>query len=183
MSSFPFPSKKLALEEIKNDYMYKKMLKNGIDVDAAAERAWETGAQAARDFYEETGGETDFRKIAREKHLKIERVYKDNVIAGMRYFAEYETKKQVMVLYTESIKKWAAKNNLSEGKAENLILAHEYFHHLENTRLGLTSKQVVLPSLNLFGLKIGKTGVRALSEVGAHAFARTYFELAKRITY
>ena len=117
MSSFPFPSKKLALEEIKNDYMYSKMLKNGIDEDAAAERAWETGAQAARDFYEETGGETDFRKIAREKHLKIERVYKDNVIAGMRYFAEYETKKQVMVLYTESIKKWAAKNNL--------ILAHE----------------------------------------------------------
>lgn len=183
MSSFPFPSKKLAMEEIRNDYMYKKMLRNGIDVDAAAERAWETGAQAARDFYEETGGETDFRKIARSKGLKIERVYKDNVIAGMRYFAEYETNKKVMVLYTESIKKWAAKNELSEGKAENLILAHEYFHHLENIKLGLTSKQVELPSLNLFGLKLGKTGVRALSEVGAHAFARTYFELAKRITY
>ena len=183
MSSFPFPSKKLAMEEIRNDYMYKKMLRNGIDVDAAAERAWETGAQAARDFFEETGGETDFRKIARSKGLKIERVYKDNVIAGMRYFAEYETNKKVMVLYTESIKKWAAKNELSEGKAENLILAHEYFHHLENTRLGLTSKQVEVPSLNLLGLKIGRTGVRALSEVGAHAFARTYFELAKRITY
>ncbi len=183
MSSFPFPSKKLALEEMQNDIMYKKLLRNGVDVNAAAERAWETGAEAARSFYEETGGETDFRKIARAQHLQIERVYKDNVIGGMRYFAEYETRKKVMVLYTESIKKWAVKNELSEGKAENLILAHEYFHHLENTRLGLTSKQVELPLLTVFGLKIGKTGVRALSEVGAHAFARTYFELAKRITY
>lgn len=183
MGSFPFPSRKVALEEIKNDIMYKKLLRNGIDVDAAAERAWETGAEAARQFFEETGGETDFRKIARQQHLQVERVYKDNVIGGMRYFAEYETRKKVMVLYTESIKKWAAKNELSEGRAENLILAHEYFHHLENTRLGLTSKQVELPMFSLFGIRIGKTGVRALSEVGAHGFARTYFELAKRITY
>ena len=183
MSNFPFPSKKLALEEIRNDLLYNKMLKNGVDVDAAAEKAWETGAQAARDFFEKNGGETDFRKIARREGLKIERVYKDNVIGGMRYFAEYETNKKVMYLYTESIKKWAAKNELSEGKAENLILAHEYFHHLENTKLGLTSKQVELPVISIFGLKLGKTGVRALSEVGAHGFARTYFELAKRITY
>ena len=88
-----------------------------------------------------------------------------------------------MHLYVDSIRKWADKNKLSEGDAENLILAHEYFHHLENTKLGLTSRQVELPVLNLFGLKIGKTGVRALSEVGAHGFARTYFELAKRIHY
>jgi hypothetical protein len=28
-------------------------------------------------------------------------------------------------------------------------------------------------------IKLGKTGIRALSEVGAHAFVRKYFELVK----
>lgn len=181
MSEFPFPSKQLALEEMQHDIMYKKLVKSGADIDAIVERAWETGANAAREFYEETGGETDFRVIARNKGLPIKRMYIDNVIAGRRYFSEYETNKKVMILYTESIKKWAKSNNLNEGRAENFILAHEYFHHLENIKLGLTSRQYTVPVISIFGIKIGKTGIRALSEVGAHAFVRTYFELAHRI--
>lgn len=178
MNAFPFPSKELAFEELQNDIMYKKLLRSGADPKAVLEKAWETGAQAARDFYEETGGETDFRKIARRKGLKLERIYKDNVVAGLRYFAEYHTAQKTMYLYVDSIKKWAGKNRLSEGAAENMIIAHEYFHHLENVKLGLTSKQVSLPMFQLGPIKIGRTGMRALSEAGAHAFVRSYFEAA-----
>ena len=46
--------------------------------------------------------------------------------------------------------------------AQNVILSHEYFHFLEWTKLGLTSREYQVPMLKLGPLKLGKTGVRAL---------------------
>jgi len=178
MKEFPFPSRELAYDELKRDVMYNKLVKSGADIDAVVEKAWNTGAEAAKNVYEEVGGEQDFLVIAKDKGLRIIREYKDNVIAGKRFFSEYYSNKQEMTLYVESIRKWADSNEMTEEEATNLILAHEFFHHLESTRLGFTSKQATVPMLTLFGYQIGATGVRALSEIGAHAFARTYYELA-----
>lgn len=179
MKEFPFPGKDVAYDEIKRDVMYNKMVRSGADVDAVVEKAWNTGAEAAKNFFEEVGGELDFQVIARDKGLSIQKKPTDNVIAGRRYFSEYLTNRREMILYTVSIEKWAASNEMSVEEATNLILAHEFFHHLENTRLGFTSRQLTVPMLTVFGIEIGSTGIRALSEIGAHAFARTYYELAK----
>lgn len=179
MKEFPFPSREAAYDELRRDVMYNKLLRSGVDIDAVAEKAWNTGADAARDFYEEVGGQMDFQAIARDKGLTIRKEHTDQVIAGRRYFSEYLTNKREMVLYTGSIEKWAVSNAMSVEDATNLILAHEFFHHLENTRLGFTSRQTMVPMLSVFGIRIGSTGIRALSEIGAHAFARTYFQLAQ----
>ena len=180
MKTFPFPSKEVAFDELKADPMYQKLLRSGVDTDAAVERAWATGVEAAEQFFRETGGETDFPAIAARMGLPIQRSDADNVIAGRRYFSEYLSNRKEMILYMGSIRKWADSNEMTVDEATNLILSHELFHHLENTRIGFTSKQVSVPMLEIFGFKLGTTGVRALSEIGAHAFARTYDELANR---
>lgn len=178
MKQFPFPSREVAYDELKRDVMYNKLVRSGADIDAIVEKAWNTGVDAAKNFYQEVGGEQDFLVIARDKGLRVIHEYKDNVIAGKRYFSEYYSNKKEMTLYIESIRKWADSNEMTQEEAINLILAHEFFHHLENTKLGFTSKQATVPMLTVFGCKIGATGIRALSEIGAHAFARTYYELA-----
>ena len=62
----------------------------------------------------------------------------------------------------------------------NLILSHEYFHFLEVTELGLTSRDYTVPMVQIGPVRLGKTGLRALSEIGAHAFARTYHDLLRQ---
>ncbi len=82
-----------------------------------------------------------------------------------------------MNLYLKSIELWAKENSLDLRSAENLILSHEFYHFLEWTKLGLTSRLYQVPMIQLGKLKFGHTGIRALSEIGAHAFAGTYRDL------
>ena len=80
-------------------------------------------------------------------------------------------------MYVGAIKKWAESNKLALEKALEIILAHELYHHLECTKLGLTSKQYMVPTLQIGRFKWGKSSILALSEIGAHGFAYTYYEL------
>ncbi|MDR1586380.1 MAG: hypothetical protein LBS57_02855 [Treponema sp.] len=175
---FPFPGRELALRELSYDYCYEKIPPG--DRQGAADRAWEKGAAAARALWEETGGEKDFFLIAGRSGLECRRVSADYVLGGRRYFCEYLSGKGLVTFYTGSVALWAKENNLEMEEAENLILSHEYFHFLEWTKLGLTSRDYQVPMLILGPLKIGKTGIRALSEIGAHGFARTYYEKGKK---
>jgi hypothetical protein len=59
---------------------------------------------------------------------------------------------------------------------------HEFFHVLETTRLGLTSKEYTVPLITIGPCKLGKTGIHALSEIAAHAFTNTYYELLHNIS-
>ena len=93
-----------------------------------------------------------------------------------RYFSDYLSGKNEINLYLRSIALWAEENHMEPRQAQNMILSHEYFHFLECTKLGLTSRDYQVPMLRIGPLKIGRVGIRALSEIGAHAFARTYYE-------
>ena len=94
-----------------------------------------------------------------------------------RYFSDYISGQKRINLYSGSIQKWAEQNGLDYDVAVNLILSHEYYHYLEMNEIGLASRDYLVPMLVMGPVKIGKTGIRALSEVGAHAFARKYYEL------
>ena len=72
---------------------------------------------------------------------------------------------------------WAQQNKMTRMEAENLILSHEYYHFLEWNKLGLTSRDYQVPMISIGPLRLGKTGIRALSEIGAHGFAHTYHQL------
>ena len=122
-------------------------------------------------------GSFDFHTIARGSGLKLVEIPKDYIVGKQRYFSDYISGQNLINLYSGSIQKWAEQNGLEYADAVNLILSHEYYHYLEMNEIGQASRDYLVPMLNIGPLKLGKTGIRALSEVGAHAFARKYYEL------
>jgi hypothetical protein len=173
---FPFPGFELSGQELSCDYCYAKI--PAADRPVIAKAAWEKGTAAAAEIFEKFNGEKDFSVIVSKSGLSCEWIDKDYVIAGRRYFSEYFSAKKQILLYSKSVELWAERHGMDREEAGNLILSHEYFHFLECTSLGLTSRMYQVPMLMLGPLKIGRTGIRALSEIGAHGFARSYYELS-----
>ena len=173
--TLPFPGKELAQQELSYDVCYSRIPQQ--DRARIVQSAWQKGEQAAHTVFRQWGGETDFFAIAQRSGLACLQLEKDYIVGKQRYFSDYLSGKNEIKLYLGSIRLWAQQNGLALQTALNVILSHEYFHFLECTQLGLTSREYQVPMLCIGRLKLGKTGVRALSEIGAHAFARTYYEL------
>ena len=170
----PFPSRELAAHELSKDPCYERIPVN--ERSRLVTLAWEKGSAAAHALYDKEEGSYDFTVIARSHGLEVIRKDIDYIVGTNRYFSEYISGQGRILLYMKSIALWAEENNLAHEDAVNVILSHEFFHFLEWTSLGLTSKNFLVPMLTIGPLKIGRTGIRALSEIGAHAFSRTYYE-------
>lgn len=175
-ASLPFPSKDLAYKELTYDLCYGKIPET--DRQSIVEAAWQKGVNAAKEIFEAYNGSGDFLAIAAQSGLTIEKRDIDYVVGNRRYFSDYISGKKLLILYLRSIALWAENYAMDLDTAINIIVSHEYFHFLEWTSLGLTSRDYTVPMLSIGRLKLGKTGIRALSEIGAHGFAHTYHELA-----
>ncbi|GHV37467.1 hypothetical protein AGMMS49546_05300 [Spirochaetia bacterium] len=173
MRSFPFPDKIVSRDELTRDLLYEKIPKE--DLNTIADKAWETGAAAAQAILEAYPGKT-MAEIARAEYLKVEYIPRDQIAGKVRYFSEYYSGPKKIYMYSNSIEKWAESNKLEKEDACELILSHEFFHHLECTRLGLTSKQYTVPRFRIGNVKIGAMTIRALSEIGAHGFSYTFYQ-------
>jgi hypothetical protein len=179
LKAFPFPNKTGSREELERDILYKKI--PDADKDMICDTAWSTGVKAAEDIYR-LFPDKSISEIIKESGLKTEKVNKDNVSGNIRFFSEYFSGPNKIVLYATSIRLWAKHNNMSENEAERLILSHEYFHFLECNKIGLVSRQYLVPTLRIGRLTLVKSGVRALSEIGAHGFSRRFYELKGEIS-
>jgi hypothetical protein len=173
MKAFPFPDKTSSRAELSRDILYHKIPPG--DLETISDRAWETGASAARSILETHPGKS-MAEIAGAEELTVEYVARDNIAGKVRYFSEYYSGRKTIYMYNESIEKWARANKLKPEDARELILSHEFFHHLECTSLGLSSKQYTVPRFKIGSLKIGKAGIRSLSEIGAHGFSYTFYQ-------
>ncbi|HHV99905.1 MAG TPA: hypothetical protein GXX36_10115 [Clostridiaceae bacterium] len=176
--SLPFPDKELAYKELTYDPCYLKIPEQ--DRIPVVDAAWRKGEQAAIKTFKEFNGNYNFTDIAQKSGLAIEKKNIDYVVGNQRYFSDYISGKKLLILYLGSIALWAENNSLSLYNAINIIISHEYFHFLECTSLGLTSRDYTVPMLCIGKIKLGKTGIRALSEIGAHAFAHTYYNLVAK---
>ncbi len=174
--SMPFPGRELAEEELSRDSCSSKV--PACDRPVITDKAWIKGVRAAELIFKRYQGETDFLEIIKQSGLTCEKIHIDYVMGNQRYFSDYLTGQKRIHLYMKSISLWAEENEMGEHEAINLILSHEYYHYLEWSELGLTSKDYQVPMVKLGSLKIGKTGIRALSEIGAHGFACRYYQLA-----
>lgn len=172
---FPFPGRELADKELTYDPCYEKIPE--ADRTVIVEKAWQKGSRAAEMVFRREKGSFDFHTIARNSGLELVEIPKDYIVGKQRYFSDYISGRKLINLYSGSIRKWAEQNELEYADAVNLILSHEYYHYLEMNEIGLASRDYLVPMLTIGPVKIGKTGIRALSEVGAHAFARKYYEL------
>lgn len=177
MRTFPFPDKMESQEELSRDILFYKIdpaLKERI-----TSRAWDIGVAAMEGLVREYPGKSIW-DIIDAKGLKIVHEPKDNVAGNVRFFSEYYSGKKIIILYDKSVRLWARANRLRVRDAEELILSHEMFHHLECTELGPTSDIYQVPWIEIGVLSIGKCGIRALSEIGAHGFSRTYYDVTGR---
>lgn len=175
-SKFPFPGRSVAMRELSSDPCYEKIAPK--DRSRIVDEAWERGRRAAQEEYGRMEGLYDFYTVFGVRGVQILERDIDCVVGSQRYFSDYLSGKNRVTLYIKSIALWAQENGLEVSVAKNLILSHEYFHYLECHELGLTSRMYQVPMLRVGGFEIGHTGVHALSEIGAHAFARAYYELA-----
>lgn len=173
MRAFPFPDRIGSREELSRDLLYKKIPQE--DRIKIADRAWDTGVIAAKELLQSNYGKS-IEQIALDEELVVEHKEIDNVAGNVRYFSEYYSGLKKIILYDNSIKKWSKANSLTVKEANELILSHEIYHHLECIKLGLTSKQYSVPTIQIGRFKIGRSGVRALSEIAAHGFSRTFYE-------
>ncbi len=172
---FPFPGRELADQELTYDRCYDKIPQQ--DRAIIVENAWQKGCRAAEIVFRRENGLPDFYTIARNSGLHLIEKSIDYVVGGQRYFSDYISGKNIINLYSKSIQMWADQNHFQYEQAVNLILSHEYYHYLEVNEIGLTSRAYQVPMIQIGPLKLGRTGIRALSEVGAHAFSRRYYEL------
>lgn len=173
MRNYPFPDRILSREELERDLLYEKIPED--DRAAIADRAWDTGVEVCNQILDRYPNRNIY-EIAEESGLTIERKAEDHVISKLRYFSEYYSRDNKIMLYTLSIEKWCEQNDCTYEEGEELIMAHEFYHFLETVEIGETSEQYKVPTLKLGKRVIVTSGIRALAEIGAHGFALTYYE-------
>ena len=179
-SRFPFPTRELARKELSWDRFATRIPEE--DKERVIDLAWSKGERAAHMVFEESNGQSDFFKICKDAGMTIIKKDIDCVYGNQRYFSDYVSGTKEITLYEQSCALWAKQNQLEPHEAQNLILMHEFFHVLETMRLGLTSKEYTVPLITIGPCKLGKTGIHALSEIAAHAFTNTYYELLHNIS-
>mgnify|MGYP000843751182 FL=1 len=179
-SRFPFPTRELALKELSWDRFVARIPEE--DKEHVIDLAWSKGERAAHMVFEESNGQSDFFKICKDAGMTIIKKDIDCVYGNQRYFSDYVSGTKEITLYEQSCALWAKQNQLDLHEAQNLILMHEFFHVLETTRFGLTSKEYTVPLFTIGPFKLGKTGIHALSEIAAHAFTNTYYGLLYNVS-
>ncbi|EJF41266.1 hypothetical protein HMPREF1317_2088, partial [Schaalia georgiae F0490] len=117
---------------------------------------------------------TDFARVCADAGLRVVRGGAERA-AGRLFFAEYLPKKRLVVVNTPSLRMWADHHGVDLGTAVDMALCHEYFHHLEWTRLGLTSLALDVPLLRVGPIRVGRVRFRSLSEIGAYGFTHECF--------
>jgi hypothetical protein len=97
------------------------------------------------------------------------------------YFSEYTSNRSEIVLFKNVIQNNFIEleyKHLVSGKYEEireLFIAHELFHHMEchDPTVGITYRERKVTIFSLGPIKL-KTGIRSLSEIGAHSFTRHF---------
>ena len=168
---FPFPGRELADRELTYDPCYSKV--PAEDRAAIVEKAWQKGCAAAREVFQRENGSGDFRAIVTGSGLQLNEKDTDFVAGSQRYFSDYISGQKCVNLYKKSIALWAGENGLDYEQAVDLILSHEYFHFLEVTELGLTSRDYTVAMVQIGPVKLGSTGLGALPAGSANTLART----------
>jgi hypothetical protein len=145
----------------------------GPDRAATAVRAAVTvGAEAARRY--RAAGWSDPRRLAVKLGVGVTWSDESPVLGALLRIAEYEPRPALIRLFAEPIAEIRAAERALP--VADVYLAHELFHHLEATALGPAS-DLARVTLARLGRWRWESGVAALSEVAAHAFAQTLLEL------
>lgn len=175
---FPFPNRDDSRQILENDPCYGKIPQE--NTGKIFDEAWEFGRNQGLLFSKNNNADIDMVSFLRANGFSVIEHDVDYVSGNIRYFCEYVSEKNIVEIYRKSIILWSENNKMTYQDSLDIILAHEYFHYLEWHVLGRVSKHYLVPMLKLGRLCIGKTGISALSEIAANAFANTVYEEFKK---
>lgn len=172
---FPFPDQEASRHILTQDPCYHKI--SSGQKDAVFRDAWDYGIHTAESFWNSQEEISSMRTLLTKQGFTVYEPDVDYVVGNTRYFCDYQSEKNIVNIYKKSIELWAENNGFSYDDSVELILAHEYFHYLEWHKIGLASKRCLVPMVQIGSWKLGKTGIAALSEIAANAFANRWYLL------
>ena len=174
------PPEERCLQNLRQDRVFRKLLPS-----QQIERLYDCiryGMEQARKVKNHYGlleGEMSLEKILREWGVTVERITAD---WHLPYLGEYMGKKRKITLYlarigevSEALKR-IYPQVFERYSLSTLCLAHEMFHHLEQSELG-SNGGVLRLEQKLWGPFHYRHRVEEGSEIAAHTFVQVLFEL------
>ena len=150
---------------------------------AAVSDALADGAATARDLRKRFPVLTP-QEVAGELRVPIETTDDDPMVGSIWRFAEYRPRPPHIMLYNRGIAplERALAGSLTErllGRATpcDVFVAHELYHHAEAIRSEVPIARRHQPTLFRIGNWRWRTGVAALAEIAAGAFAQSLLDL------
>lgn len=166
----------LGMWELKSDVVFDRIPKEKYE--EFIDFAWETGNKTAIEYKNILNTQLP-SDMAKKLDLVIEESDKNFDLPEYRVFSEYYSNLKKVIIYKRSITdefENISKKNIFKiddySKMREFFIAHEIYHHLECHYIGLTSKKKKITTFKFGPIKI-TSGIRALSEVGAHSFTKT----------
>lgn len=123
-------------------------------------------------------------QIADELSLPIETTDDDPMVGSIWRFAEYRPRPPRIVLYSRGLDPLertlvgaSAAELLGKATPRDVFIAHELYHHTEAIRPEVPIARRYQPTLFRIGKWHWRTGIAALSEIAAGAFAQMLLDL------
>jgi len=123
-------------------------------------------------------------EIARELGLPIEVTEDDPMVGSLWRFAEYRQRPARILLYSRGLAPLErevagalAVRLLGQATPREVFIAHELYHHAETIRPDTPIARRYRPTLFRIGRWHWRTGIAALAEIAAGAFAQSLLDL------
>jgi hypothetical protein len=161
---------------------HSKRLDRATQLAAVAD-ALADGAATAGDLRKRFPGLTP-REIARELQVPVETTDDDPMVGSIWRFAEYRRRPPRIVVYNRGLAPFEhaltgalATRLLGRATPRDVFVAHELYHHAEVIRPKPPIARRHRPTLFRIGNWHWRTGIAALSEIAAGAFAQSLLDL------
>jgi hypothetical protein len=150
---------------------------------AAVRDALTDGRRTAEVLRERFAGLTP-RQITYELGVSIEASDDDPMVGSLWRFADYRQRPACILLFSRGIAPLdrvlvggSAERVLGRATPQDVFVAHELFHHVEAIRADPPIARRYRPTLLRIGRWHWRTGIAALTEIAAGAFAQTLLDL------
>ena len=124
------------------------------------------------------------KQIAGELGLPVETTDSDPMVGSIWRFAEYRPRPPRIVLYSRglgplerSLTGARTAQLLGQATPRDVFIAHELYHHIEAVRPDMPIARRYQPILFRIGSWHWRTGIAALAEIAAGAFAQSLLDL------
>ena len=165
-------SDSLALDELLADPMYPYL--DEAKIQEIIEDCTKLGQATAMDVF--THGES-IEALIEQAGIRVTQQSGGADIPEFCVFSEYYQGRKEIIIYPERIRSKLVDGSREDTSfLEEAFLVHEYFHYLETTSLGITFQRYRI-NYKKIGPFQCRSYVRAASEIAAHSFVQSYFQI------